>query len=112
MIGGAGIGRRLFFAEFILEISQAYAYTGRMKTKLLRLAVIGLTLAALGRLGVTSTKAADSSSSSSSSGTGMGGCCGQQAEEEKPKNCPQGSTWNQERQTCLEPNGTPRAPLN
>lgn len=82
-----------------------------MKTKLLRLAVIGLTLAALGRLGVSTTKAADSSSDSSSS-TGMGGCCGQQAEEDKPKNCPQGSTWNAERKTCLEPNGTPRAPLN
>lgn len=82
-----------------------------MKTKLLRLAVIGLTLAALGRLGVSTTKAADSSSSSSSSG-GMGGCCGQQAEEEKPKNCPSGSTWNKDRQVCLEPNGTPRPPLN
>jgi hypothetical protein len=81
-----------------------------MKTKLLRLAVIGFTLAALGRLGV-SPSGAQSSSGSSSMG-GMGGCCGQQAEEEKPKNCPQGSTWDAGRQTCLEPNGTPRAPLN
>jgi hypothetical protein len=81
-----------------------------MKTKLLRLAVIGLTLAALCRLGV-SPSGAQSSSSSSSTG-GMGGCCDQQAEEEKPKSCPSGSTWNAERKVCLEPNGTPRPPLN
>lgn len=84
-----------------------------MKTKLLRLAVIGLTLAALGRLGVSSTRAADTgSSSSSSSNNMMGGCCGKQAEEEKPKNCPAGSTWSAAQGACLEPNGTPRAPLN
>lgn len=82
-----------------------------MKTKLLRLAVVALTLAALGRLGVSSTRAADAGAASPATG-GMGGCCGQQVPEEKPKNCPAGSSWSAERQVCLEPNGTPRAPLN
>lgn len=84
-----------------------------MKTKLLRFAVIAATLGALAKLGVTPSRAADASSSSdSSSAGGMGGCCGKQAEEEKAKTCPSGSTWNAERKLCLEPNGTPRAPLN
>ena len=46
------------------------------------------------------------------SACGEGGGCGAKEEEEAPKNCPSGSTWNAERKVCLEPNGTPRAPLN
>ena len=81
-----------------------------MKTTLLRLALIAAVLGAFVKFGVTPSRAADTGSASSSGG--MGGCCGKQAEEEKPKNCPSGSTWDATRAVCLEPNGTPRAPLN
>lgn len=82
-----------------------------MKTIFLRFALVAAVLGAFVKFGVTPSRAADAASSSSSSG-GMGGCCGKQAEEEKPKNCPSGSTWDATRAVCLEPNGTPRAPLN
>lgn len=77
-----------------------------MKTKTLRFVVIAGTFALFGRFGVTPSRAQFGSSG--------GGCCGTQTAEEpaKAKNCPPGSTWNAERQVCLEPNGTPRAPLN
>lgn len=77
-----------------------------MKTKILRFALIAGTFALFGRFGVTPSRA--------QFGAGGGGCCGTQTVEEpaKKKDCPAGSEWSAERQVCLEPNGTPRAPLN
>ncbi len=81
-----------------------------MKTKLIRFSLIAAVLGAFVKFGVSPSRAADTSSSSSSDK--KGGCCGKQAEEEVAKTCPSGTTWNPERKVCLEPNGTPRAPLN